>query len=228
MSTEPQYFKINRETIDGKEKWVLSHRQSQSYQRIYAFAHLRSAKARIVKMSGSNPYHFSVEDGVELLENEAFNPSAIPSDLSETDKTLYQRVVYSIDKILDSYSVVCVKYFSAKKDFSTAESNSFLVGEYPSYSQAFSAMQKHAVGLPAYRFYRCYYKPGETCKTVLENELVSKSDNHDAEGWFEETVVPSETATLGDGIDGTTVSPPSNTGGLKSNEEKRGATAFNS
>lgn len=222
MSAEIQFFKIIKESIDGKDKWVLYHIENESYKRIYAFANLRNAKARMLKMVGvSTPYNYYVEDGGKCLESASFNPLS-EANLSEVDKTRYQRVVYSIDKVLDSYSVVCVKYFSATKDFSTAESNSFLVGEYPSYSQAFSAMQKHAVGLPAYRFYRCYYKPGEMRKTVLENELVSKSDNHDAEGWFEETVAPSETATVGDGIDGATVSPPSNTGGLKSNEEKRG------
>ena len=220
MSVATQYFKIIKESIDGKDKWVLYHIENESYKRIYAFANLRNAKARMLKMTDiDTPYHYYVEDGGKCLESASFNPLS-EANLSEVDKTRYQRVVYSIDKVLDSYSVVCVKYFSAIKDFSTAESNSFLVGEYPSYSQAFSAMQKHAVGLPAYRFYRCYYKPGETRKTVLENELVSKSDNHDAQGWFEETVAPAKTASAEDGIAGATVSPPSNTGGLKSDKDK--------
>ena len=220
MSAETQYFKIIKESIEGEDKWVLYHMENESYKRIYAFANLRNAKARMLKMVGvSTPYNYYVEGGGKCLESASFNPLS-EANLSEVDKTRYQRVVYSIDKVLDSYSVVCVKYFSATKDFSTAESNSFLVGEYPSYSQAFSAMQKHAVGLPAYRFYRCYYKPGEMRKTVFENELVSKSDNHDAEGWFEETVAPAKTASVEDGIAGATVSPPSNTGGLKSDKDK--------
>ena len=51
MSVVTQYFKIIKEFIEGKDKWVLYHMENESYKRIYAFANLRNAKARMLKMT---------------------------------------------------------------------------------------------------------------------------------------------------------------------------------
>ena len=79
MSAETQYFKIIKESIEGKDRWVLYHLKNESYKRIYAFANLLSAKKRILKMTDiDTPYHYSVFDNDEVIEHSTPVCSSFP------------------------------------------------------------------------------------------------------------------------------------------------------
>lgn len=46
MSVETQYFKIIKEFIEGKDKWVLYHLKNESYKRICQFAQCKNTNAQ--------------------------------------------------------------------------------------------------------------------------------------------------------------------------------------
>lgn len=232
MSAETQYFKIIKESIEGKDKWVLYHMENESYKRIYAFANLRNAKARMFKMTDiDTPYHYSVFDNDEVIEHDTvcssyplvfeLPPEPVSAEQEQQADKSYKRFVYTVSEIREGiYILSGIEYSSSKKDTFGAVLKDFTVGEYASYSDAMAALRSHAEKLPAYWFYSTSYKSDKANSTVLQNKLVSRFGSHDAQGWFEETVAPAKTASAEDGIAGATVSPPSNTGGLKSDKDK--------
>lgn len=212
-----KYFRIFTVTSEGKTKYDLCQSDNgSSFESVHVFRFLHHAKARLLKMAAAfESYHYLIQDGDTILE-QVHHPE-IDLDSSESKApTLYKKVVYRLIKYAaDCYVVDCQTWVSLNKDIQNAQYDIATVGTFPSFTQAQNALRQHASSLPAYTFISAGYKPNAKNLTVYQNEPFFRFNHNPNDVWFE-TVAPSATA----GDEGATVSPPSNTGGLDTEEQK--------
>ena len=129
MSVETQYFKIIKESIEGKDKWVLYHLKNESCKRIYAFANLRNAKTRMLKMTDiDTPYHYSIFDNDEVIEHDTvcssyplvfeLPPEPVSEEQEQQADKSYKRFVYTVSEIRSGiYILSGIEYSSSALDF---------------------------------------------------------------------------------------------------------------